>query len=176
MKKLFYIGVMMCLGMTSGAFAQDCEYILLPKFGNDYLKLVTYPTSKLDYFCRLSSNSLFVTDEVPQGATVYDITVLKDVQTGQNLPSNFRVNLDSLSLYAYDFARYRVVNESESVYFRTPGSEHQYLGLRSYAVSLDMTYPPDSSMDNYEDPADAAVKFFNRKRAEMQAGNREENN
>ncbi len=167
---------MMCLGLTTNAFAQDCECILLPKFNNDYLSLVSYPTSKLDYFCRFSSNSLFVTDEVPRDATVYDITVLKDVMTGQNVPANFRVNLDSLSVFAYDFARYRVVNDPESVYFRTPGSEHSYLGLRSYAVSLDMTYSPDSSLDNYEDPADAAVKFFNRKRAEMRERNREENN
>lgn len=175
MKKLVYIGLFLCLGLTSGAFAQDCEYILSAKFNDDYFNMVTYPASKLDYFCRLSSNSFFVTDEVPQGATVYDITVLKDNRTGKNVTSNFRVNLDSLSYYAYDFVRYQVINEEDNVYFRTPGSQHRYLGLRSYAVALRMTGIQDDSLDNYQDPSDAALKFYERKRAEMYERNKKGN-
>lgn len=91
------------------------------------LGLVPY---KVAFWCMMSHASLFVTDELPEGAFVYDIHEVKNVKTGMYLPTDFVVNLDSLSLYAYNFADFEQRHYGSRIYFRTAGSEHAYLVLR----------------------------------------------
>ena len=141
MKKIMTLGAMVLMLMCGVAQAQDCEYIVSFKSRN----LDRIPPSKIDYFCRLSQNSFFVTNSVPTGATVYSISELKEISTQMHVPSNYVVNLDSLSLYRYDFARYQSMNEN--VYFLTEGSEYMYLGLRGYYAVREMTPDGDSNLD-----------------------------
>ncbi len=139
MKKAIFIGLFIMTTLFGSAYAQDCEYIVAGKYHYNMELVQQLPRAKVDYHCRFSRNNLFVTNEVPRGAKVYSITELKNQYTGDYLPSSFVVNLDSISYYAYDFAKFQDFRYNESVYFSTPGSQYHYLGLRAYRVACDMT-------------------------------------
>lgn len=144
MKRLMKIGAMalMVMAMSSTLKAQDCEYIVSFKYGKSMNKV---SPAKIDYWCRVNSNTLFVTNDVPTGATVFSISELREYRTGMHLPTDFVVNLDSLSLFRYDFSNFQDLNKT--VYFLTEGSEYRYLGVKGYTPSMNDTGEPDKRLD-----------------------------
>ena len=130
-------GVILCILIVTAAFAsvqaqiRDCRQIVLPHTGYNQTILNNMPEEKIQWYCRYSANSFFVTDTVPVGATIYNISDLVSVQTGNNLDQSFVVDLETLSYYAYNFWDFQVPNGDLTIYFRTPSSERAYLGVYS---------------------------------------------
>lgn len=109
------------------------EAVLLPMFGNNLQKVQSYPRDKqlLRYY--FSYYSFYVTDEQPaEGIPVYDLSELHDNITGSTCDNNIAVDPATLSFYRYDFSRLQGLHPGLQIAFRTPGSTHAYLMLRTY--------------------------------------------
>ncbi len=144
MKKYVFL-LLASLACSCGLLrAQDCRAIVAPHFNNNLEVVDEIPYGKLFSLCAFSRHSFFVTDEVPAGATVYNISQVK-VNTSQNyLPESFVVDLNTLSFYAYNFNEFQKTPWGMTVYFRTPGSTHSYLGLRSYTEAMTLAEQEDN--------------------------------
>ena len=130
--KLFLVSVLLVAVGMGTLCAQDCEQLLLPFFGNNLQTLQNYPQEKLAYRCAEAYFSFYVTDELDENAPVHDISEVVNRFTGEHLSEDFSVDLEVLSYYGYDFHRFRGLHPQASVYFRTQGSDHAYLVLRSF--------------------------------------------
>lgn len=128
--------------------AQNCEAIVLPFFGGDTEKLANYPAPKLQWRCDYSHNAFYVSDVVPEGAEVRQLSELTEKTTNQKLTEDFVVNLETLSYYAYNFQQLQLQypKGDVTICFPTPKSEHAYLVLRS----LDETYFRTEFPENYK--------------------------
>lgn len=131
-KKFLFLGLFF-LGLVSFSSAQDCKTIVLPHVGYNEKMLDVMPVEKINWHCQFSKNSFYVTDKLPTGALVFDISELKSVRTNKNLPSNFSVDLLTLSYYEYNFFDFQATDLKATVYFRTPGSQYEYLAVRPIA-------------------------------------------
>ena len=131
MKRIIFIVALLLA--AAGLKAQDCETIMLPFFNGDRARMAEYPAPKLEWHCVFASYAFYVTDELPNGAVVLPIESVKDVWTGEALPSDFQVDLTKLSFYAYNFEQLQLkyMDANLQLYFYTPASEHKYLVLRS---------------------------------------------
>ena len=134
--------VMMTVAVTVSAQTRDCRQIVLPHVGYNQAQLDNMPAEKIEWYCRYSANSFFVTDTLPAGAPVYDISALVSVHTGSNLTNEFVVNLETLSYYAYNFWDFQVPNGDQTIFFRTPASRHAYLGVYSVQQTFIRTDGP----------------------------------
>lgn len=142
MKKIYAYFCFVIMTLACGVvYAQqsDCRDIVLPKLKYDVQRLDRMPAEKVEWYCAFSRNSFFETDTIPQDAVVYDISVLKFKKDGSNVGSDFVVNLNTLSFYAYDFDLYRHKHFHSTVYFHTPSSAHAYLAVRSYIETMRLT-------------------------------------
>lgn len=129
MKKILIIAAVTLLGALQ-LNAQNCNEICLPYFGNDTSVMNYCPAPKLAEICAQSRAFFFEADQAPEGALVFDISQLTHKITGQHPDINMVIDLDHLSYYAYDFKTFQFQDFYRTVYFRTPGSTHQYLGVR----------------------------------------------
>lgn len=148
MKKLalFFVAAFAACAVS----AQDCERIVMPKYGNDAYSFSNVPLSKVDFHCRWSRNCFYVVDEIPAESKVYDIEQLVSFITGQHLTKNFVVDLDELSFYEYDFSNYQETMAGNTVFFYTPKSSHKYLALRSYQDVSTITGDANEDLDNVD--------------------------
>lgn len=142
MRKLVIIAAMV-LAATSMK-AQDCEALMLPYFGGNMERLATYRDNapeKFNYRCIFAQSAFYVSDTVPAGAEVLDISQVIEWSTGNTLPSDIVIDLNTFSYYAYNFSQIQVRNNSveERTCFSTPGSQHPYLVLRSANEMREMT-------------------------------------
>lgn len=146
MKKVILIGIF-AMAMVAGKLqAQDCEYIVGARYGFNKAVLEQMPLAKLDWYCRFSQNTFFEADAVPEGARVYSITEVQNVRTGAYLTNDFVVNMDSLSIYEYNFRKFHTSSEGEPIYYSTPHSSKPYLGVRSYEEAMVMTGEPNTRL------------------------------
>ena len=131
MKKIVLLAALM-LGAWS-LNAQSCETIMLPYFGGDADAMAAYPQEKLEWRCAFARAAFYESDTLPTGAVVYPITDVVSKADGKNLTQDFRVDLETLSFYAYNFKQFQLgfPKGNVTICFTTPGSEHQYLVLRS---------------------------------------------
>lgn len=127
------------LSFMNYAVAQDCDEIVLPHVGYNTSKLATMSTEKVQWYCNYSKNSFFLTNEIPVGATVYDISEVKSRRNGEKLASTFVVNLKKLSYYAYNFDEFQYKNYHKVIYFHTPNSTYKYLGLYTITETFKRT-------------------------------------
>ena len=134
MKKLVVFAALFMAAF--GAYAQDCEAIMLPYFKGNVEKMESYYTvapEKFMFRCLYAQAAFYESDTVPAGMDVFSISTVVNKTTGVALPNDFVVDLNTLSYYAYNFGSFQVRNNSieEGVCFTTPGSQHPYLVLRS---------------------------------------------
>lgn len=132
MRKLFLI--MVLTAACAGAAAQNCTAIVLPKFNYDTARMATCPADKLQWYCLESQAAFYESDTVPAGAAVYSITEVKEMYGDNYLTSDFVVDLNTLSLYAYNFESFYSFfprDWRKTICFATPSSSHQYLVMRS---------------------------------------------
>lgn len=138
-----------------------CQQIAIDHYGGrSTIGELMLPPYKVAYWCQSSHASFFVTDELPEGAFVYDIHEVKSLKTNAYLPTNYVVNLDSLNLYAYNFGQFEQLHFGKRIYFRTPGSKHAYLVLRGWrevnallnndALKRYLSYPDDYLFKNQD--------------------------
>ena len=120
-----------------GAYAQDCEAIMLPFFKGNMEKLNNHRNiapDKFEWRCTYATAAFIESDTIPTGLAVYNISEVRSLATGETLPENFVVDLNTLSYYAYNFyegfqAHHYYGNVTYC--FSTPSSAHPYLVLRS---------------------------------------------
>ena len=121
---------------ATGLKAQDCDAIMLPYFKGDANRMQAYKENapeKFQYRCNYATAAFIESDTIPAGLDVFNISEVKEIATGKNLSERFVVDLNTLSYYAYDFSRFQAMRHPDEVRvcFRTPGSSHPYLVLRS---------------------------------------------
>lgn len=133
------------MAAMSTVSAQDCRAILLPYFNNDEARLNQYPADKQEVRCLYSTLQFDVADEVPIEAVELPITAVVDRFSDASLPSDFIVDLTTLSYYRYNFNHFQGVYPDQEIYFSTPASAHPYLVLhklsdvvaRHQAITID---------------------------------------
>ena len=150
MKKVAMLTVMFI--MAIGAKAQDCEVLVLPYFNNDRAAMENYQEVapyKFEWRCAYARAAFYEADNVPEGADVFQISEVKNKFTVSSLPSNYVVDLSSLSYYAYNFVDFQLKYPTgdKTLCFATPGSTHPYLVLRSIS---DMHSVTNQMIDNRE--------------------------
>lgn len=134
MKKIiFTVIVLFAIGWTNMGRAQDCRAIVRPFYIQMQIDSTTYPAEKEAYFCHISQNMFFITEQVPSGSTVYNLSELTNTLTNQKVDQNYEIDLNTLSYWGYDFYRFRPQGKGEIVYFRLgKRSDHRYLAMRPY--------------------------------------------
>ena len=131
MKRLIPTVALLLLALNAGA--QNCESIVLPRFGYDTARMASYPEDKIMYHCYYSQASFYESDTVPAGADVFNIGEVQEAQGTNYLPQSYVVDLTTLSYYAYNFIafQHRYPHGNVTICFATPSSTHPYLVLRS---------------------------------------------
>lgn len=135
MKRLIPIVALLLLALNAGA--QDCESIVLPRFGYDTAAFQNYPEGKILYLCWYSQASFYESDTVPAGVEVFNIGEVREAHGTNYLPQSYVVDLTTLSYYAYNFQEFqqRYRRGNVTLCFATPSSTHPYLVLRSIEES-----------------------------------------
>lgn len=131
MKRIVLIVGLMMAFWSAGA--QNCYDIVLPRFHFDTAWMATYPQGKIDYLCAYAQAAFYESDTIPTGANVMSINQVQDKHTGEYLSSQYVVNLNTLSYYAYNFEQMQlqITDREKEFCFTTPASAHPYLVLRS---------------------------------------------
>lgn len=131
MKKIIAVAAM--LMVFGGLKAQDCDAIMLPFFKGDMQRMEEYKAvapEKFEYRCMISQSMMDVSDTIPQGALTFNINELTDILTGEKLPADFVVDINTISYYQYNFREFLAQLPSHRegmVCFSAPASEHPYL-------------------------------------------------
>lgn len=131
MKKIIAVAAM--LMVFGGLKAQDCDAIMLPFFKGDMQRMEEYKAvapEKFEYRCMISQSMMDVSDTIPQGALTFNINELTDILTGEKLPADFVVDINTISYYQYNFHEFLAQLPSHRegmVCFSAPASEHPYL-------------------------------------------------
>jgi len=135
------------LGVVSQLKAQDCNALVLPHVGYNQTMLDEMPAVKIAWYCAFSRNSFFFTNEVPEGAAVYNISDVVNDRTKEHLPVNYVVDVNVMSFYAYNFDHFQSLHFNQKVYFRIGNSDYHYLGLYSYTETMTRTGEVDYTSD-----------------------------
>lgn len=125
--KLLFICMFICLGVT--VTAQNCHQLVSPHFpANVYNNL---PSDKVEYYCRYARAAFYKTNVLPDSAIVYQISDVVNKQTNAALPQTVQINLNTFSVFAYNFDSYQYQHWDKEVYFETSDTTNRYLVLRS---------------------------------------------
>lgn len=139
MKKLILTAIVTVL-FSSAAFAQtrNCEAIVQPLLEQMGTTKDYYPAEKINHFCIFSEQAFYLTNQVPDGSLVYEITDLL-IWGGDSHPAaDMEINLNTLSFWGYNFQYYQKVDRT--VYFHLGNkNSHRYLALRSYNETCVLT-------------------------------------
>lgn len=142
MKKIIVIAALFMAAF--GAYAQDCEAIMLPYFKGNVERMISYRDNTPDKFmyrCIYAQSAFYESDTIPEGTEVLNISQVKEWLTGNFLPLDIVIDLNTFSFYAYNFGQIQVRHDSvtERTCFATPGSHHPYLVLRSVNEMNELT-------------------------------------
>lgn len=140
MKKICFITlVLFSFNMLN---AQNCREIALPYFNNNEALLDNCPAEKLDWICSYAHNAFYFTNDVPQGAKVFNISELKNVTTNEQFSASV-VDLNTLNYYAFDFKRFQFQDFYHTIYFAIPNEDFHYLAVRSQQEMYERTEFPE---------------------------------
>lgn len=146
MKKIVLLAVActMFIGWSSSIQAQSCEDILRPFYMLNNIDPNEYPEGKADWRCQFARTAFYMCDKIPEGAPVYDISEVTDLIARRHLDGNFKVNLEEMSYYAYNFLDFQQKNDKRTVYFRlNDNNNYKYLAVRSMIEMYDRTDHPE---------------------------------
>lgn len=147
-KALIITAAIFMLGLLNPLQAQDCDAIVGPYLTIRGLDSTSYPIEKIEYFCRVSQNAFYLTNEVPEDAVVYNLRDLTNRITGQKISRDFVVDLNTLSLWEYNFLQFQVEHKNVTIYFRLgPKNTARFLAVRNYGEALDRTDFPERFKD-----------------------------
>jgi hypothetical protein len=142
MKRIFLGGLLLFAAIGS-LKAQDCEALVLPYFNNNVQQMAQYPAEKFEWRCAYAYAAFYESDTIPSGiSVVHNISEVRSIFTGDYLPASYVVDLNTLSIYAYNFRSLQTDPNSgyERVCFSTPSSSHPYLVLRSMQEEFDYAH------------------------------------
>ena len=144
MKKiLIFAMTCMAMGLLGNLNAQDCREMLSAYFSANNIDPDKYPVEKMEIRCRFSHNAFYLTDKVPDNATVNDITELSHVVTGEHPSTDFVVDLNRLSYFDYDFLQFQFKDYERTIYFRLHNGPKKFLALRAYSEIYDRSEYPE---------------------------------
>lgn len=147
-KALILTATIFMLGLFNPVKAQDCDAIVGPLLQERGLTKDTYPIEKIEHFCQVSQNSFYLTDQTPEGAVIYDLSDLTNKFTNRKIPHNFVVDLNTLSLWEYNFLEFQVRHSGVTIYYRLgQNNSAQYLAVRYYGEALERTNYPERYKD-----------------------------
>ena len=132
MKRIALIG-MLLLAFAGIARAQDCNALVSPYFRGDTQRMANYPADKFQWRCCHARAAFYESDTMPATADLFSISEVQNIGTGAHLSSEYVVDLNTLSYYAYNFIDFqqRYPRGNKTLCFATPASAHPYLVLRS---------------------------------------------
>ncbi|MDY5969279.1 MAG: hypothetical protein SPJ13_04615 [Bacteroidales bacterium] len=133
---------------------KHCQQVTMDRYEKDNLMHV--PPVKVAYWCSYSKMAFFVADEIPETAIVYNLTQVVNKRSGNPFPDDYVVSLDSMNYFAYNFGDFQRIegNWGKTIYYRTPGSEHPFLGVRceedmSKGVDVQALVPYEALSNDY---------------------------
>lgn len=131
MKKTLFITVAaFLLGLSAPVKAQDCDAIVAPLITIRNLD-DSYPAEKLAHYCQISQNSFYFTEQIPDDAVAYNLREVTNSLTGENIPKNFVVDLNTFSYWGYNFIQFQAKHQHQTIYFRLGSNNtYPYLAVR----------------------------------------------
>ncbi|MDO4217011.1 MAG: hypothetical protein Q4D03_02425 [Bacteroidales bacterium] len=143
MKRTVIVMMMICfagigLRVQAQSTAVDCDALILPRYNNDSTVLEMLVPEKYEWLCTYAHNALYLTNTAPRDAAVHNISELRCYATNQKLPDNYVVDLNSFSVYAYNFSDFFYQHNGREVYFRVGNEGNQYLVARAPSEALKM--------------------------------------
>lgn len=146
MKKVIFTTItILLIGWAGHTKAQNCEAIVEPYLTLHGYTAETYPEDKAEYRCLFSQASFFLTKDLPHGVTVFMITELTDLITGQKVTNDLTVDLNTFSYYRYNFFDFQRQDFDRTIYFQIgQGRDRVFLGVRCYNEAWRRaTYPEE---------------------------------
>ena len=143
MKKILLAAVAIMMFCGGSLRAQDCQAVLLPMVNFNAKHLAEYPAEKAAWYCNFSHNAFFFAESVPEGARVFSITELTDVNTGNHPAADIVIDLNTFSFYAYDFTNFQHLDYHRTIYFETSNTTHKFLAVRAWDEIYDRTEHPE---------------------------------
>jgi hypothetical protein len=104
----------------------------------------------MEYYCEYAKAAFYTANALPEGAVVYPITEVIDNATNQPLSMSVEINLDTFSVYAYNFYSFQHRHWNKEIYFETANTEAKYLVLRPVITIYNMV---DEALAAKEQPA-----------------------
>lgn len=145
--RLLSVCIFICLAMT--VTAQNCHQLVSPHFSEDVYN--SMPDEKLDYYCRYAQAAFYKTNELPDSAIVYQISDVVNKQTNVALPQTVQIDLNTFSIFAYNFDSFQHRHWDKEVYFETSDTTNRYLVLRSIRTIyhiVDDSYRYNTDIEN----------------------------
>ena len=136
------------LGAWGNVQAQGCLDLLEPYFKFNNTNPEDYPQEKLEWRCRYVRAAFYMTNTIPENVPLYEISEVTDVFTGSHMSENEVIDIETLSYYQYDFARFQHMNDKVTVYFRLRHGKYKYLALRPVIEMLDRASFPENYYKN----------------------------
>lgn len=131
--KLLFVCMLLCMAFT--VKGQDCHSLVSPHFSEEIYRIL--PQEKLEYYCFYAQSAFYKTDALPDSAIVYNISDVVCNETNQPLPQNVVIDLNTFSVYAYNFYDFQHRHWGKEIYFETADSDNKYLVLRSVVAIYD---------------------------------------
>lgn len=146
--KLLCVSVLLISCFTLTSKAQDCDKLVSPNFSAEIFEHL--PAYKMEYYCEYAKAAFYTTNALPEGAVVYPITDVIDNAANQPLSMSVEINLDTFSVYAYNFYSFQHRHWNKEIYFETANTEAKYLVLRPVITIYNMV---DEALAAKEQPA-----------------------
>ena len=149
---IFAVIAVVALGWANTSQAQDCDAIVGPFYTLNGIDPNDYPVEKGEMYCLISQNAFYITTQVPNGSYVFDLRDLSSTLTGEKIASNFEVDLNTLSYWAYNFEAFRPYSDPHkpgvTIYFRIgKKSDHRFLAVRPYGEAMARALHPEEFKD-----------------------------
>lgn len=145
MKKfILTASVVLLLGVAANAQNQrDCSAILRDYFAVSGHNPDTYPPDKAENRCNFSCNAFYLTDDAPDGYTIFQFTALTNRLTGAHPEPVTTLDLNTFSYYTYNFIDFQALDYHRTIYFDLDGNGRHFLAVRTYDETMDRTNEPE---------------------------------
>lgn len=115
------------------ADAPDCYALVAPRYSNDTDNYNMLAPEKIEWCCTYAANAFYLTNRAPKDMPIHDISDVVCFATGQHLPTNYVVDLNTFSIFGYNFTDFNYLYRREAVCFRVGNAGYPYLVMRSLA-------------------------------------------
>lgn len=134
------VSLTVCLLTLLAVNAQTCRNFVLPRFNYNEEAMAALPEDKINYWCAYAHAAFYESDTVPSEAYLFNISQVVNKTTGEHLPADLVVDVESLNYFVYNFEQFQLQypRGNQVLCFSTPNSAHPYLVLRSIEQMLEI--------------------------------------